>query len=287
MSFEILAQTLVSGLLIGSVYSLIAIGLTLIYGVMDMVNFAHGAYLMLAMFTAYWLNVLMGWDPLVSLPVCALLLYGVGVGTYRLLIKRVLAAPTVAQIFATFGLMVFMENSAQFLWNPDYRLVENTIVKGNIALAGVHFSIPKLVAALGCVLTTAAIFWFISKTRTGRALQATAINKDAAKLMGIDTDKMFRITWGLGGACVGVAGALLSTFYYVFPEVGGVFNLLAFVVVALGGFGSVMGAFYAGLLIGVIENVAGILIGPAFKYAVVFFIFVLVVTLRPQGLMGR
>ncbi len=283
---DIILQIIVSGLLIGFVYSLIAIGLTLIYGVMDIVNFAHGAFLMLGMFTAYWLNQLFNFDPLLSLPISIIAIYLLGWLSYKFVVNKVLNAPPVAQIFVTFGLMVFLENLALFLWSPDFRIIKDTFVSGDFNIGEIMFNIPKLIAALGSVLITGAIFWFMSKTRTGRALKATAINRDAAKLMGINTDKMFALAWGIGGGAVGAAGALLTNFYYIFPTVGATFNLLAFVTVALGGFGSIQGALVAGLLIGIIENLAGVFIGPAFKYAVVFAIFILVIVIRPNGLMG-
>lgn len=285
-SLDTLLQIIVSGLLIGFVYSLIAIGLTLIYGVMDIVNFAHGAFLMLSMFTVYWLNVLFGFDPLFSLPVSTIAIFLLGLISYKVAVSKVLNAPPIAQIFVTFGLMVFLENLALFLWSPDFRSIQGTIISGNMKIGSVMVSTPKLAAAIGSIIITAIIFWFLSKTRTGRALKATAINRDAAKLMGIDTNKMFALSWGIGGAAVGAAGALLANFYYIFPEVGATFNLLAFVTVALGGFGSIPGALIAGLLIGIIENFAGFFIAPAFKYAVVFVIFILVIVLRPNGLMG-
>lgn len=284
---EALPQVIVSGLLIGAVYALIAVGLTLIYGVMDVVNFAHGTFLMLSMFTAYWLHELLHFDPIISLPVCVAVIFALSWVSYKVIVKRVLDAPPVMQIFATFGLMVFLENLALVLWKPDYRIIQDSFVTGNFAVADVNISAPKLAAAIGSLLMTAFVVWFMAKTKTGRSLKATAINRNAAKLMGINTDRMFGIAWGVGGACLGVAGALLATFYYIFPGVGSIFNLLAFVTVGLGGFGSISGAFVAGLLIGVIENVAGFLIDPAFKYAIVFIIFILVILFRPQGLMGR
>ncbi len=287
MSVEIIAQALVSGLLMGFVFALIAAGLTLIFGVMDIVNFAHGEFLMLSMYLSFWVHALLGWDPVAALPLNAAALFALGVAVYYVLIRRVLKAPMLAQIFATFGLGVFLQNLAVFLWRPDFRTIGDTWVTGRIELAGLFVSQPQLAAAVGAVATTAGLGWLLTRTEVGQALLATAEDRQAAALMGIDPDRMFALAWGLGAACVGVAGALLSTFYYIFPQVGGVFALIAYVVVALGGFGSVAGAFLGGLVIGAVESLAGVLVLPAYKNVFVFAIYLGVVLLRPRGLLGR
>jgi branched-chain amino acid transport system permease protein len=284
---ETLLQALVSGLLIGFVFALIAAGLSLIFGVMDIVNFAHGEFLMLSMYLSYWMWALLGWDPVAALPVNAAALFLLGVVVYYALIKRVLKAPPIAQIFATFGLGVFLQALAVYLWLPDVRRIGETWVSGRLALAGVFVSEPQVAAALGAILTTAALGWLLTRTEVGRALLATAEDRQAASLMGIDPDRMFALAWGLGSACVGVAGALLSTFYYIFPQVGAVFGLFAYVAVALGGFGSVAGAFLGGVIIGAVESLAGVSVAPALKNAFVFAIYLVVVLVRPRGLLGR
>ena len=161
------------------------------------------------------------------------------------------------------------------------------VLSGKVAFAGLQFGLPQVVAALGAVVTSGAIWWFLRSTRLGAALEATAADKEAAALMGIDAQKMFALAWGLGAACAGVAGALLSTTYPIFPEVGASFILFAFVLVALGGFGSVAGAFWAGILVGVVEVVGGFLWDPAYKLVLVLSLYLLVVWLRPQGLLGK
>ena len=164
-----IAQALVSGLLIGFVFALIAAGLTLIFGVMEIVNFAHGEFLMLSMYLSYFLHAGLGWDPIAALPVNAIALFALGVIVYYALIRRVLRAPMLAQVFATFGLGVFLQNAAQFLWRPDFRTLGNTWVTGRIALAGVYVSGPQLAAAGGAVVTTAGLWWLLSRTEIGRA----------------------------------------------------------------------------------------------------------------------
>lgn len=287
MSSEILLQSLVSGILIGLIYALVAVGLTLIFGVMDIVNFAHGEFLMFGMYSAFWLFALYSLDPIYTLPLTMILLFGLGALVYQLVIRRIAEAPMLSQIFTTFGLMILFRGIAQFLWKPDFRTVSKSVVDGNISFGGIQVGTPQLVAGIGAVLITAAIYLFLTKTRTGAALEATAADKDAARLMGIDSRQMFMLAWGLGAACAGIAGALMATFFPIFPEVGANFILIAFVVVNLGGFGSVTGALCAGVLVGVIEVMGGLLVGPQFKMAIVLLLFLLVLMIRPQGLMGK
>jgi len=284
---DVLIQGILSGILMGFVYALIAAGLSLIFGLMEIVNFAHGEFLMLAMYTAFWMYALFALDPLLSVPICALALFGVGVLVYYGIIGRILEGPMLAQIFATFGLGILLRAAAQFLWTPDFRQVPDAWVAGPVRLLGISLGLPLVVASLASLAAFAALSWFITRTETGVALEATAQDRQAAALMGINTDRMFALGWGIGGACVGVAGAFLTTFFYVFPDVGSTFGLLAYVAVALGGFGSIPGALVAGVIIGLTEVLAGLLIAPAFKYVAVFLLYLVVVLVRPQGLLGK
>jgi branched-chain amino acid transport system permease protein len=286
-SSEIILQTIISGLLMGCIYALVAVGLCLIWGLMEIVNFAHGEMLMLGMFTAFWMFTLYHIDPLLSLPLCLLLLFLIGVATYFIIIKKILKAPFLAQILATFGLGIFLRYLAQFLWTPDFRMIKNPLLSGRIGLGGIFIGIPELTASAITVLSFVFLYWFINKTEIGTALLATSEDREAAALMGINSDRMFALGWGIGAACLGVAGALMSNFYYIFPEVGFPFALIAYVAVALGGFGSIPGSFIAGIIIGLVESLAGLFIAPAFKYSFVFVIYLLVVFIRPQGLWGR
>ncbi len=283
----LLLQTVLSGLLIGLVYALVAVGLTLIFGVMDIVNFAHGEFLMLGMYASFWMYALLRLDPLFTLPFTALGLFAVGVAVYRLVIRRILDAPMLSQVFTTFGLMILLRGVAQFLWKPDFRSVDHPVLTGTVGVGAVRLGLPAVVAGLGAVATTGAVWWFLRRTRLGAALEATAADREAAALMGIDGQKMFALAWGIGAACAGVAGTLLSTSYPVFPEGGASFILVAFVLVVLGGFGSVTGAFWAGILVGIVEVVGGFLWDPAYKMVLVLSLFLLVLWFRPQGLLGR
>ena len=284
---ELFSQTLLSGLLVGFLYALIAVGLTMIFGVMDIVNFAHGDYLMVAMYFAYWGFASFGIDPLYSVPLVTLALFIIGILTYYLLIRKIINAPMLSQIFVTFGVLIFLRGLAQFLWKADYRAVPHALLSGSLRVFHLYVGVPQLVAAVGAVVCNGLIFLFLKRTRLGTALEAVAEDKEAARLMGINSDRMFALAWGIGIASVGVAGALLANFYYVFPEVGGNFGLIAFVVVALGGFGSVVGAFVAGIIVGLVEVMAGYLFAPSIKFVVVLALYLVVVLSRPQGLLGK
>jgi len=287
MTWEIVIQAIISGLLMGLVYALIAAGLSLIFGLMEIVNFAHGEFMMISMYAAFWLWALFGLDPLYSVPLCAILLFCMGVATHYGIIRHVLGASMLAQICATFGLAVFLRALAQFFWSPDFRTISNPLVEGRVELAGVFLGLPQIVASVGCVLAFGFLYFFITRTETGLALQATSQDRQAAELMGIPTERMFALGWGIGAACVGVAGVFLSTFYFVFPEVGLQFALLAYVAVAMGGFGSILGSLVAGILIGLVESVGGLLIDPSYKLLLVFGLYLVIVIFRPKGLFGR
>jgi branched-chain amino acid transport system permease protein len=281
-----LLQQIVNGLLIGFMYSLIAIGLTLIWGVMNIVNFAHGEFLMLGMFSAFWLYNLYGVDPLFSIPICTALLFLLGLLIYRFFVSKVMRGPMLAQLVVTFGVSIFLANLAVFLWSPDFRLIEKPLLHGTWDIIGVRLSIPKFVSSIGSVIVSFFVFLFLKKTKTGKAILATEMDREAALLMGINTERINSISFGLGAALVGVAGAFLSTYYYIYPQVGGTFGLIAFCVVALGGFGSIEGAFIAGIIVGLAQTLGGFFIDPAYKFAIVFFIYLITVWIRPQGLLG-
>jgi branched-chain amino acid transport system permease protein len=279
-------QQLVNGLLIGFTYSLIAIGLTLIWGVMNIVNFAHGDFLMIGMFASFWLYTLYGLDPLFSIPIVTVLLFVLGLLIYCFIVSKVMKGPMLAQLVVTFGVSIFLANLAVFLWTPDFRLIDKPLLHGTWDFGTFKLSIPKFVSSIGSVVASIFVFFFLKKTKTGKAILATEMDREAALLMGINTDRINSISFGLGAALVGVAGAFLSTYYYIYPQVGGTFGLIAFSIVALGGFGSIEGAFIAGIIIGVAQTLGGFIFDPAYKYAIVFLIYLITVWIRPQGLLG-
>ena len=290
MTATLVLQVALGGLLMGLVYALVAAGLSLIFGLMDVVNFAHGELLMLAMYATFLINAAFGIDPLLQLPIVAGLLFVVGVAIYRLLISRALAVrfnSGMVQIFVTFGLSIFLVGAAQTAFGSDFRSVTTGILANRIVSFGpIVLPLPQLAAGLVCLLAFAALA-AISRTEFGRALEATREDRDAVALIGIDRDWIFSIGWGIGAATVGVAGVMLATFYYISPTVGGGFALIAYVTVALGGFGSLVGALVAGLLVGVVEALTALVIDPSLKQVGVFVIYLVVLTVRPRGLFGR
>jgi branched-chain amino acid transport system permease protein len=290
MSIDTILQVAASGLLMGLIYALVAAGLSLIFGLMDVVNFAHGELLMLAMYAAFFLNAWSGLDPIILLPLVAAIMFAAGVAIYRGLIDRALSVTFnrgMVQIFVTFGLAIFIRGAAQFAFGGDFRSVQTSwFANRTLNLHGVYLPEPQLAASLVCLAAFAALL-LISRTEFGRALEATREDRDAVALVGIDRDRIFALGWGLGLAAVGIAGTMLATFYYVSPNVGANFALIAYVTVALGGFGSLPGALVAGIIIGETEAVTAQLLEPSLKQVGMFAIYLLVLMVRPRGLFGK
>ncbi|MEO6984298.1 MAG: branched-chain amino acid ABC transporter permease [Paralcaligenes sp.] len=280
-------EALSAGLFNGLIYAAVAVGLALIWGITDVLNFAHGEFLMLGMYAAYWMFTLGHVDPTLSAPLVACLLGFVGFMTYSLVIRRLQKGPPMAIILATFGLAVVLQQLAFIFFTPDYRSLPDTFISGSITLGDVSIGRPQVVTGIVALVVIVALFFLVYRTRWGHALQAVAEDRQVAALVGISPDRVNAQVWVLGSAVVGLAGALLTTFFYVFPSVGTVFGLMAFVAVCMGGFGSLPGAFIAGILIGLIEAMTGYFVEPALKTVSVYIVFVLVLWYRPHGLFGR
>jgi branched-chain amino acid transport system permease protein len=281
------SQVLIDGLMNGAIYGLVAAGLSLTWGVMDVINFAHGEFLMAAMYACYWLGTLCGLDPLYSWPLTGIFLFFLSAASYKLVVRRCIGKSAMAPLLATFGLSIFLKNFCLNRFTPNFRLLSGTILEGRVfRVFGSSVPLPQLVTALFSLLILGVLYCFLKKTKTGWAIQATAMDKEASELMGIDTERIFTLVFGLGGACVGIAGGFMTSYLAVFPEVGALFSLIAFVVVALGGFGSIPGALCAAILIGLVEAFAGFYIAPVVKYAAVFALYIVVILVRPKGLFG-
>lgn len=287
MDASLYIQLVISGLLIGGVYALISIGLTLIFGVMRIVNFAHGEFVMLSMFISYWLVSLTGMSPLLAVPITAGAMFLYGMLIYVLIIRRTMSAPSVVQIFATVGLGLLMSNSALIAWTADYRMFQSGIGSAVIRLGKVQIGAALLVAFVVAIAVALALFAFITYTHTGKSIRATVQDRRAAQLMGINIDRVFLLTFAVGSLVVGIAGALLAPIYPVYPTVGGNFGVISFVVVVLGGLGSMPGALLGGLLIGLVETLSGYFIEASLKQAVYFAVFILVLVFRPTGFFGQ
>jgi branched-chain amino acid transport system permease protein len=283
-------QSLASGLLMGLLYGLIAAGLALIFGLMDVVNFAHGEFLMLAMYVTFFLFAFFAIDPLLAAPLVAAALFVFGAVVYLLVVRFAMRAKTnvgMVQIFATFGLAIVMRGLAQYFFTPDYRSINTSWLGGQtISLGGVFLPVPQLVGAGVSILAFTALFLFIKKTDFGRALEATREDAGAVALVGIDKNRVFALGWGLGAALVGLAGAIMAMFFYIYPDVGASFALIAYVTVALGGFGSVFGAFAGGIIVGLVEASTALLLPPSLKSVGIYAVYLLVVFIRPRGLFG-
>jgi branched-chain amino acid transport system permease protein len=281
-----LTQAVVSGLLLGSVYALISVGLALIWGVMDLVNFAHGHFLMAAMYAAFFAWALLHLDPLFGVLLAAAVLAAISATTYYSCIRPVLNGTILSQMVVTFGLLILMQGLAQLLFSPSARGVANPLVDSiRVQLAGVVLGGPQLAAAAAALLGLAALWFLLNRTEFGLAIRAVAQDVQAAQAMGINPDQVYALTWIITGCALGLAGAMLMNFYLVDPAVGLQFGLISFVVISLGGFGSLRGAFLAGLLMGVVQDVVG-LYAPAYGLAAIFLVYLLVTLARPQGLLG-
>jgi branched-chain amino acid transport system permease protein len=283
---ELATQLITYGILMGCIFAFVSLGLSLIFGVMNIVNFAHGEFLMVGMYVAFLTSSYLPVDPLISLPLAAALGFLLGVISYRLLITHILRGPMVAQLFGTFGLMLFLRYLVMFIFGPDVRTLSRGLLVGKtFSLGWVSLDMSKVVAAVFSMALFAFIYWMINRTKLGRALRATSLDAEAARYMGIDTENMNALAWGIGGATVGIAGGLLAHFYYVTPTVGMLFVLIAFATVALGGFGSITGAFLAGIIIGLIQVLGGHYLSEL-KFTFIYAAYFLTVVLRPRGLFG-
>ncbi len=283
----LLLQSIVSGLLMGGVYSLVAVGLSLIFGVMRIINFAHGSFMMLGMFTTYWLYVLLGVDPYLSLLFSIPLLFVIGLLAEHFLIEKVLAAPEHNQLLLTLGLSMFIENFALLVWSPNYRTLNIPYVNKAATVGTVMISYPKVIAFIFAIVLTAALYSFLKRTDLGKAIRAASEEKEGALTVGINLKRIYYIAFGIGTACVGAAGTLTAPFFYVNPHVGGIFVITAFVIVVLGGMGNLIGALVGGLIIGLAESVGAAFIPGQLKQFIIYFIFILVLLFKPEGLFGR
>jgi len=283
-------QALLSGIASGAVYGLIALGLSLQFGVMKIINFAHGAFLMMAMYVSFALANQFGLHPLAAMPLTAIALFAVGYACQRWLIDAIYRKETAREpigvlIFTT-GLWIFVDNAFLALAGPDSRSVDAPWANEVWAPGDLIFTYPQLAGMLFATLITAGLVMFLRYTRTGRAIRATGQDREAASVLGIDSAHVYRLSFAIGLAVLGAAGALLLPLYPVNPFVGDVFGLRAFVIVVLGGIGSVAGAFWGGILVGVLESVGSQLIPVTYAEALIFLLFLATMYFRPSGLFG-
>ena len=290
MTAQTVIQVLASGLLMGLIYALVAVGLSLIFGLMDVVNFAHGEMLMLAMYATLGLVLVTALDPILLMPAVAAILFVVGALAYLGVVRLALRTQVnrgMVQIFATFGLAILIRGVTQYFLTPDYRNVPNIWLGGKtVSIAGIYLPLPQLAGAVVSLAAFGGLWLLITRTDFGKALEATREDSGAVALVGIDRDRVFMLGWGLGAALVGLAGAILAIFYYIHPNVGATFALIAYVTVALGGFGSVFGALVAGVMVGLVEAMTTFVLPPSMKSLGIYALYLLVVFVRPRGLLG-
>jgi branched-chain amino acid transport system permease protein len=286
-----IVQVLASGLMMGLIYALIAVGLSLIFGLMDVVNFAHGEFLMLAMYATFGFVFATGLDPLVATPFVVTIMFAMGVAVYTGVIRHALRSRINAgmvQIFATFGLGLLIQGLAQYYFTPDYRNIgASWLGEHTVSIAGIFLPCPQIYGGLISIAVFSGLHLLMTRTDFGRALEATREDKGAVALVGIDRNRIFALGWGLGAALVGLAGSVLAIFYYIHPQVGGAFALIAYVTVALGGFGSIFGALIAGLIVGLTESVTAMILPPALKSVGIYSLYLAVLFVRPTGLFGK
>ena len=286
LSFDVLFPSVLNGLTTGAVYALIALGLTLIYGVLHIVNFAHGASLMVALYGVYLLKAHWGIDPYLALPIMVPAMFALGYLLQRGVINRASHGKDENILLVTLGVSIVMENLALMAFKSDTRTIETAYTLSTVAIGPAMIALPKLIAFVGAAATSAVLLWIVARTDLGRAIRAVAKEKQGARLMGIDVEHVYAMSFGIGLACLGAAACFLLPAYYVNPQVGGGFVLVAFTIVVLGGMGSFAGALLGGLLIGVVESLGGLMLGESLGQIGIFAIFIAVLLFRPQGLFG-
>jgi branched-chain amino acid transport system permease protein len=287
VDINLILQVIINGVLTGGIFALIAIGLTLIFGVLDIINFAHGEFIMLGMYCSYFLLALFGIDPYVSILIVTPVFFIFGILIQKYLIDKVMKARIHIQILLTLGLMLFLQNFALFFWGSNYRTAKLSYSMSVLDLGGIMVSYPKLIACVLALVIAAILYLILKKTDIGTAIRACTVEKEGAALVGINVKRIYLYAFGIGTACAAVSGSILLPTFYVSPTVGSVFLMTAFVIVVLGGMGNFAGAIIGGFIIGIAEAVAELFMPGSLKQLVSFVIFILILFFRPMGLLGR
>jgi branched-chain amino acid transport system permease protein len=284
--FSILFASVLNGITMGAVYALIALGLTLIYGVLHIINFAHGASLMVALYGVYFLKQKLNIDPYLALPIVAPAMFAFGYGLQRIVINRASHGKDENILLVTLGISIVLENLALLFFKSDTYSIDTAYTLATISIGPAVVPLSKVIAFVGALAVSSILLIIMHRTDLGRAIRAVAKEKQGARLMGIDVDHVYALSFGIGLACLGAAACFLLPAYYVNPLVGNGFVLIAFTIVVLGGMGSFVGALLGGLLIGVVESIGGLVLGESLGQVGIFIIFIAVLLFRPQGLFG-
>ena len=285
-------EDLINGILMGSIYGLTALGLTVIFGVLKVINFAHGSMLMVGMYVAYWAVTLTGFHPYLALILVVPVMYLFGYAMQNVIIKPIFKAEIqvrepITVIIVTTGVWYILDNLSLLIFGPQYRTLMNNPLKGKMyELWGMMVSVPKLWGFIAAILTALAIYVFLQRTRMGRAIRATSLDREAASLMGINQYRIYNVAFGIGTATAGIAGVALVPFNNVFPSIGVLFDIKGFIIVVLGGLGSIGGAILGGIIVGIIESVGPQFMTATWTEAIVYGLFLLVLFVKPSGLFG-
>jgi len=287
-----LLEDTINGILMGSIYGLTALGLTIIFGVLKVINFAHGSLLMVGMYVAFWAATLSGMNPYVALIVVVPIMYAFGYLLQNTLIKPIFKAEKqvrepITVIIVTTGVWYILDNLCLLIFGPQYRALQNIPLWGKmLEIGGMMLSVPKLWGFVAAMITAGAVYWFFQKTRMGRAIRATSLDREAASLMGINQYKVYNMAFGIGTATAGIAGVALIPFFNVYPSVGVLFDMKGYIIVVLGGLGSIWGAMLGGIIIGLIESVCPQFMTATWTEAIVYALFLAVLFIKPSGLFG-
>ena len=287
MHLSILLPAVVNGMLTGALYALIALGLTLVYGVLHIINFAHGTLLTAALFAAFFMQKTLGIDPYLAVLILTPAFFAFGYGLQRFVIGPASHGNDGNILLVTLGLAVIIENALLFAFRGDTRTIDVAYGFAVVPVAGMFLSVPRLVGFGGAIVVALLLWLLLSRTDTGKAIRAVAKEKLGAQLCGVDVAHIYAVTFGLGTACVAIAACLLIPTYYVNPHVGNGFVLIAFTTVVLGGMGSIPGALLGGLFVGVVESLCGLYLGESLGQIGIFLMFILVLLFRPSGLLGE
>ncbi|MPN01806.1 High-affinity branched-chain amino acid transport system permease protein LivH [bioreactor metagenome] len=282
-----LAQLIVSGVLAGGLYGIISVGLTLIFGVLNLVNFAHGEFLMISMYISFWMSEIFNLNPYMSLPIVVAAMFVFGIIIQSIFIRPVTEASHEVQIVITLGLSTIMQNSALMAFSGNLRVLRTPFSESMIEIAGIFINTQRLLTFTLAILATIILYLYLTKSYFGKAIRATAQDSRAAKLAGINVPFVYMITYGIGIALVGLAGASIIPLFPVYPTIGWHFANIAFVAVVLGGLGSIPGAMVGGIIIGLIESIAGFYFGSEFQQAAYFIVFIIILIIRPTGLFRK
>ena len=286
ISFDIVLAGIVNGLAAGAIYVLVAVGLTLIYGVLHIINFAHGSLLMAALYAAFFLHQGLGLDPYLAIPVLVPVFFALGYVLQRSVVGKASHGKDQNVLLVTLGVSIVVENAALFFFRADTRTIETPLTYEMLDLGFALVPYPRAIGFVAALAVAAALWWLIARTDLGRAIRAVARERQGARLVGIDVDHIFAMSFGIGTAVLGAAACLLLPSFYVSPGVGNVFVLVAFTVVVLGGMGSFVGALVGGLAIGVTESLTGLFLGQEYGQLGIFLIFIALLLFRPTGLFG-